>query len=185
MGVSQSGSLICSAGLPGTEGADCGFVGESGVFFLNLAPGGENIFQIVETRDLKSCDLAGIIFAGGSVARSDFRSANLFGSAFTRAPGFSGQHSTNASLFDGANLFGADFRNSFWSAVSFQGADMRGIQYGGSDGTAFRNCDFTGANLNGGSGLEDVLWIDTICPDGTNSNDADGDGSTCLNNLSP
>lgn len=34
--------------------------------------------------------------------------------------------------------------------------------------------NFTGANLTG------VTWSDTLCPDGTNS---DNDGDTCVNNL--
>jgi len=37
--------------------------------------------------------------------------------------------------------------------------------------------DLTGADLT------DVIWLNTTCPDGTNSNGDDGDGGTCLSNL--
>ena len=47
------------------------------------------------------------------------------------------------------------------------------------DDVIFRDSDLTGADLTGVS-LIDVTWHDTICPDGTNS---DNNGNTCENNL--
>lgn len=55
------------------------------------------------------------------------------------------------------------------------------------------NCDLTGADLSyadlssavlSGAILTGAVWLNTTCPDSSNSNDDDGDGFTCLNNLS-
>jgi hypothetical protein len=40
--------------------------------------------------------------------------------------------------------------------------------------------DLTGADLRGATGLESATWVNTICPDGTNS---DNNGATCLGHL--
>ena len=40
--------------------------------------------------------------------------------------------------------------------------------------------DLTGADLRGATGLEFATWVNTICPDGTNS---DNNGATCLGHL--
>jgi uncharacterized protein YjbI with pentapeptide repeats len=56
-------------------------------------------------------------------------------------------------------------------------------------------CDFTGANLTGANlsllradgpdafRFDRAIWSNTTCPDGSNSDADDGDGSTCLSNL--
>jgi uncharacterized protein YjbI with pentapeptide repeats len=99
-----------------------------------------------------------------------------------------------ADLGDSSNLAGADL----------SGLDLTGIDFGPLGlalGTTslvnanlshtnftranFHNADVDGANLTGanltraaflGASLNGVLWSDTICPDGTNS---DNDGGTC------
>ncbi|MFT5353128.1 MAG: hypothetical protein ACI9KE_000326 [Polyangiales bacterium] len=53
---------------------------------------------------------------------------------------------------------------------------------------SFLNDDnLTGANLSGANlanaNLTGIIWSNTTCPDLSNSDDADGDGNTCLNNL--
>ena len=100
-----------------------------------------------------------------------------------------------------ARLRNADLRNIYFYSLDilssdFTGSDMRGaafvhviidyatlievdLQYSYFDDVSFRHSDLTGANLTGVS-LDDVTWIDTICPDGTNS---DNNGNTCENNL--
>jgi uncharacterized protein YjbI with pentapeptide repeats len=54
------------------------------------------------------------------------------------------------------------------------------------------NCDLTGIDFAGaslgnswlpGADLSGVTWSNTTCPDGSNSDDDDGDGYTCLSNL--
>ena len=109
-------------------------------------------------------------------------------------------------LFDGGDVRDAGLRNADLRAIhfytinvissDFTGSDMRGaaflhvdidyatlievdFQYSFFDDVIFRHSDLTGANLTGVS-LDDVTWIDTICPDGTNS---DNNGNSCENNL--
>ena len=85
---------------------------------------------------------------------------------------------TNVLLsdFTGSNMRGADFLN-----VQFIDTTLIEVNFEDSyfDDVIFRHSDLTGADLTGVS-LIDVTWHDTICPDGTNS---DNNGNTCENNL--
>tara|TARA_B100001989_G_scaffold203243_1_gene151691 strand:- start:672 stop:1214 length:543 start_codon:yes stop_codon:yes gene_type:complete len=80
------------------------------------------------------------------------------------------------SDFTGSNIRGADFRQ-----VQFYDMTLIEVnfEFSNFDDVIFRHSDLTGANLTGVS-LIDVTWHDTICPDGTNS---DNNGNTCENNL--
>jgi uncharacterized protein YjbI with pentapeptide repeats len=83
------------------------------------------------------------------------------------AGGYSG--GTNEYLTDltGANLSDADLT----------GADLTGADLTGAD--------LTGADLTGSYGLDTIIWDNTTCPDGSNSNDPGDDAETCLDNLDP
>ena len=72
---------------------------------------------------------------------------------------------------NGADLSGADLRFADLSGADLSGADLsRAVLFYAT----LRNANLTGAELT------DVYWVDTICPDGTNS---DNNGMTCENNL--
>ena len=58
-----------------------------------------------------------------------------------------------------------------FSGINFSNFDMSGADLSGSN--------LTGANLIG-TNLQSVIWSNTICPDGSNSDD---NGNTCENNL--
>ena len=58
-----------------------------------------------------------------------------------------------------------------FSGMNFSNFNMTGADLSGSNLTS---ANFTGANL------QSVIWSNTICPDGTNS---DNNGNTCENNL--
>lgn len=58
-----------------------------------------------------------------------------------------------------------------FSEMNFSNFDMSGADLSGSN--------LTGANLIGAN-LQSVIWSNTICPDGSNSDD---NGNTCENNL--
>ncbi len=71
-----------------------------------------------------------------------------------------------------AELAGADLTGAFLGYADLTGADL-------TDAT------LEGANLTGAK-LTDVTWDNTVCPDGTNSDDvagADGTGGTCEGHL--
>jgi uncharacterized protein YjbI with pentapeptide repeats len=76
---------------------------------------------------------------------------------------------TNAFLWEASmtndNLTDADFFDSF-VAVTLDDSNLTGV-------------NFEGANLSEAS-LTNVVWSNTTCPDGSNS---DNDGGTCANNL--
>ena len=98
--------------------------------------------------------------------------------------------------FSGANISSADIYEVAFSSVDLQGVDFSYTDFVSVDiigtnlqGVDFRsaflvNVDFVDSDLNGAD-LTDishlgVTWANTICPDGTNSND---NGNTCVNNL--
>jgi uncharacterized protein YjbI with pentapeptide repeats len=113
-------------------------------------------------------DLRGINFEGSIIKTTDFSGADLTGSRFF-------QVGCLGCFFDNAKLFGADLTSFYIRGASFRGADLRAARVANAE---LMGCDFTGSNLIGASGLESVYsWADTICPDGTRSNAADGDGT--------
>jgi len=102
-----------------------------------------------------------------------------------RGPGFGGSEMT--ALLVNADLRGTDFT----------GAYLLGVFMGGSnvEGANFTDANLTGSNLQGANivtwqqaqdyahlGLQETIFDNTICPDGTNSDDV---GGTCTNNRTP
>ena len=80
------------------------------------------------------------------------------------------------SDLSGANLVGA-----FMMDDQLVGTDLNGADLGGADlfGSAMDGVNLTGADLVGAV-LGNILWTNTTCPDGTNS---DFDGHTCIYDL--
>ena len=91
-----------------------------------------------------------------------------------------------------ALLFNADLRGT-----DFSGAYILGVAMNGSnlEGANFTNANLTDSNLTGASivtwqhaqdyahlGFQETIFDNTVCPDGTNSNDNEG---TCANNRTP
>jgi len=80
-----------------------------------------------------------------------------------------------------SDFTGSDMRGSGFNHVDFDSTTLIEVdfEYSTFVDVIFRHSDLTGANLTGVA-LTYVTWIDTICPDGTNS---DNIGNTCENNL--
>lgn len=76
----------------------------------------------------------------------------------------------------GAFAWGTNPPKAAGVSVSLRGADLTNADLRGSD---LSDADLTGATLTGAK-LAGVVWSNTICPDGTNS---DGHGNTCLGHL--
>ena len=87
--------------------------------------------------------------------------------------------------FTSNTLFGpyASLVGEYWNAK-----DLKNLNLTGAD---LRHSTFLNSNLSGTTitiesvnsiqnNLQDIIWINTICPDGTNSNN---NGNTCVNNL--
>ena len=100
--------------------------------------------------------------AGSNLANSDLRGVD------GRGADLNGTDLTGATLMwsnlswvnlSNANLTGANLSGAMLAGVNFNGANLTGV-------------DLTGADLTG------VIWQNTICPNGTNS---DTRGQTCVN----
>jgi len=114
-----------------------------------------NLYSVIFTNPLNLGSAVNVNFTGSSLSDLNANDNNFSGSNFT---------STNLSnaVFRSSNLSNANFNNAL---VHF---------------TRFENSNLTGAtNLTTASRI-DVVWINTICPDGTNS---DTNGGTCEGHL--
>jgi uncharacterized protein YjbI with pentapeptide repeats len=113
-------------------------------------------------------NLAGVSFHWAVAVNTDFSGADLHGDDLT-VSNFSGANLSNANLTGahilstlvGTNLAGATLVNANLSLSNLTNADLTGAS-------------LTGANLN------NVVWSNTICPDGTNS---DAHANTCVGHL--
>jgi hypothetical protein len=119
--------------------------------------------------DLANTNLSGGYFGGADLAGASLSNSNFMGATFTNA-----------------NLTGADLSNGNFKNASFRGANLINANLSGSNFTSadFTGAKLTGANLSGaqfaGTTLTGVVWSNTTCPDGTNSNT---DGGTCVGHL--
>jgi uncharacterized protein YjbI with pentapeptide repeats len=77
----------------------------------------------------------------------------------------------------------ANLSNANSSAVDLSGAELQYADLSGANltQTSFGQANLTGADMSGAT-LTGTYWSDTICPDGTIS---DNDGDTCANNMTP
>ncbi len=83
----------------------------------------------------------------------------------------SGVDLTNSRIHDinlsNANLYNANLSNAYITSSNLSNAYLY-------------NANLSGASLPSSNDLTNVVWTNTICPDGTNSDD---NGDTCENNL--
>jgi hypothetical protein len=101
--------------------------------------------------DLAYCDLASANLADAQLVGANLSSAELSGANLT-----------------GANLSDANLVFTTLSGANLTSADLTGAHLAGAD--------LTRANLAGAT-LAGVIWSNTTCPDGTNS---DGHADTCV-----
>lgn len=130
-------------------------------------------------------------FNGGTYAWADFSHANLStmmiqpGNAFDHIDftddDFSHAVSGGAFYITNSNLSGVRLtrNDSFDTDTLYLQNDI--ATNADFSGSHFTNSDFTGTDLTPVD-LTNVSWDNTICPDGTNSND---NGNTCVGHLSP
>lgn len=135
--------------------------------------------RLVPQANLQQCNLSGM-----NLSRVDLNHANLM-----------------LADLDGSDLRGADLTGSNLSGASLIEANLNGANlsltvafkaHAGGDptlaqGTNLSQAQLQNTNLKGaflvGTNLTDVAWGHTLCPDGSLSDENDGDGYTCENNL--
>jgi virginiamycin B lyase len=114
---------------------------------------------------LAGCNLHGLTLTNAQLAGANLTAANLL----------------NANLA-GANLAGADLAGANLNGANLNGVDLTGANLSGAN---LNGANLTGASLKGAlitstTNFNNVTWSNTICPDGTNSNN---DGGTCIGHL--
>jgi uncharacterized protein YjbI with pentapeptide repeats len=107
--------------------------------------------QDLVSPDLRRADLRCADFAGATVEAAQFDDVDASGSVFAGAV-------INESRFAGTALFGADFTGAVVTRVQFEHSNLIGADIVDTE-------------------FVDTRWLDTICPNGVNSDDA---GGTCL-----
>ncbi len=132
--------------------------------------------------NLRLDNLSGLSLIGVNLSFSKLVDTNLNGANLNDA-NLTSANATNANA-QGVDLVDANLTNSFLIKVNMTDTDLSGATLSGAN---MPDINFTGANLGGANmetatGTDSILWSDTTCPDGTNS---DNDGGTCLNNLTP
>ena len=183
--------LVAAAEGPAKPGGNPGGVGADCTDPPSLGPGANLVncdLSLGPMRDanLRGVNLSGANLRGAILYNAKLRDANLTGATLISAD------------LTGANLTGANLRDANLTFArlggNLSGADLQGANLTNSD-LAFANltranltrANLAGANLRGanltGANVAKARWSNTICPDGTNSNDPDGDGGTCLTNF--
>ena len=112
--------------------------------------------------------LAGAALANADLSNCILTNANLRGADLASA------------MLDNASLVGADLRDASLRSAMLDGANLTGARLNGADlrsamldGAILAGADLSDADLRSamlsGAKLEGVLWNNTVCPDGTNS----------------
>lgn len=128
--------------------------------------------------DFSGHDLTGVVFDDGIMSDMDFSGANL-----TNAQIGTGLFTAINTNFSNANLTNADIQWGFYDDVDFTNANFSGAEFIWDSNSDFRftRVNFTGVDLTGFN-ISGIVWNDTICPDGTNSN---SHSNTCAGHLAP
>ncbi|HLK43872.1 MAG TPA: alkaline phosphatase family protein, partial [Thermoleophilia bacterium] len=119
--------------------------------------------------DVAGMNLSGQLLTGLDLAHAAAAGVNLSGA--TLSHGFLVDANLNGADLEGANLAAADLNGADLHFASLQSATLTGADLTGAD--------LYGANLTR-TRLSGVIWSNTTCPDGSNSNQ---DGNTCKGHL--
>ena len=177
-GATFSGTSLRDADLAGVQlsGADLAGVSSGlvtgspaslpvGWTFFNgyLVGAGANLRGAALSGD----NMPGINLSGANVSEAKFTGDDLTGAIFTGA-------TVDDTGFEDANLTDADFSGDNLDGSNFTGADLSGTEFADAN---LQNATFTGTTGDATTDVTGVTWLDTTCPDGTNSNE---DDDTCL-----
>lgn len=193
--------LALMAAVMGVRDASAESVGTDCVEPLDL---------ISAAQDLSNCNLKGVTIGAGVIAAlrlsnlsganlkdatisgtaalemSNLQGVNLKGATISGFVAIGGPNRDVASNVSGANLSGATisgvgaFPNANLSEANLRGAAITG--FAALNGANLTRANLKGATVTGQFALSGVIYNDTTCPDGTNSDD---NGGTCIGHLTP
>lgn len=162
----------------------------------------------LDDASLFTTTLDGAIFDDASLLNAIMEDAHAYDASFVNAD-LRGAD-LYFTHFNGANLSGANISNTFLHSFDLPGATAQNINFSGSRLTFmnmrdtdlrgadlsatslgyvnFSNADFRDATLEGaersnGVNFDGVVWGNTTCADGSNSDEPDGDNFTCEGNF--
>jgi len=130
-------------------------------------PGSLICINCIYGNDDEFGSLAGDWFVGRSLPGSQFPFTQFTGINLTDTD-FSGSDFTG-TLLHYANFSGSTLTNVIFHEASFNNTNLT-------------NADLTGSDFSDVNSFNGVIWLNTTCPDGTNSDD---NGNTCLGHLVP
>ena len=191
-----SGANLSGANLSGAllEGVDFTGANATGAIFDNA-----DLFTTTlvgatfDNASLRDTNMEDAYAIGGSFINADLRGANLYTANFRDANVSDANFSGN--FFHSFDLPGAIAQNANFSGARMTFMNMRDTDLRGADLSAtslgyvsFHNADFRDATLLGaersdGVHFDGVLWGNTTCADGSNSDDDDGDNFSCESNF--
>jgi uncharacterized protein YjbI with pentapeptide repeats len=192
-----SGANISNANLSDAllEGVDFTGANATGAIFDNADLFTTTLIGATfDNASLRDTNMEDAYAIGGSFINADLRGADLYFANF-RDANISGAN-FSGNFFNSFDLPGAIAQNANFSGARMTFMNMRDTDLRGADLSAtalghmsFHNADFRDATLLGavrssGVHFDDVIWGNTTCPDGSNSDDNDGDNFTCESNFS-
>ena len=118
------------------------------------------------TNNFKGVNMTGLNYSDANLSSLDISGSNMQNGVF------------NGTNFTGSSLAGNNAPNASFQNANFTNANLSGSTFQSAN---FTGANFTGANLKGANFksaiMTNVTWSNTVCPDGTNSNN---DGGTCV-----
>lgn len=129
----------------------------------------------IDSANFDGATIQGVIFKGGDLSGTSFVGADLTNADLSNLPipiGVSPGEGTH--LFShNANLTNVNFTNDNLNNSDFTNANLQSTNF---TNAVLSNVDLTGASNMSTANITGVTWVNTTCPDGTNS---DAHGSTC------
>jgi uncharacterized protein YjbI with pentapeptide repeats len=144
---------------------------------------GSHTLTLTATDQLGQSSARSVVFAvapAGGLAGANLQCVNLDGAPLA-GQNLRGANLNCASLI-GANLNGANLSGSNLNGANLTNADLRAANLSGANlnGARLAGANLQGAKSNALTNFNLVVWSNTTCPDGTNSN---ADGGACQGHL--
>lgn len=188
-----SGANLSDANLSGAllEGVDFTGANATGAIFDNA-----DLFTTILTgatfdnASLRDTNMEDAYAPGGSFINADFRGADLYFADFRNTDisgaNFSGNYINSFDL-PGAIAQNAIFSGARMISMNMRDTDLRGadlsftlLGYVSFNNADFRDATLLGAGQSSGVHYDGVIWGNTTCSDGSNSDD---NGGTCEGNF--